>query len=362
MKPWFDTQQLLHEIAHVQEKLYQGSRVLGRLPVAGGVTPYEVVYQEDKLRLLYYRPKQSNSITPVLITYALVNRPYMTDLQQGRSLIQGLLAQEQEVYLIDWGYPDAMDRCLTLNDYINGYMYRCVRQILKRHNLEQLNLLGICQGGVLSLCYSALHADKIKNLILMVTPVDFHTPDNQLSHWMRQVDINLLVDTLGNIPGELLNTIFASLKPYQLKHQKYFNIIKSLDKPEAVESFMLMEQWVMDSPDQAGEAFRQFAKDFFQSNKLITGDALIGQQRIDLKQLTMPILNIYATEDHIVPPSASLPLRDLVSSAAYEEFSFKGGHIGIYVSSRAQALIPAKIINWLLMHQSESMESSEKNA
>lgn len=348
--PLFTTQQLLQEIAHVQEKLFQGSRVSGRLPLASGITPYEVVYEEDKLRLLYYRPATITASVPLLIVYALVNRPYMTDLQQGRSLIQGLLEQGQEVYLIDWGYPDQLDRYLTLDDYINGYLQRCIKQILKRHSLNQLNLLGICQGGVLSLCYSALHQDQVKNLITMVTPVDFHTVDNQLSQWVRKIDIDLLVDTLGNVPGVLLNNVFASLKPYQLQHQKYFNIIHALDKPSALASFALMEQWINDSPDQAGEAFRQFVKIFFQENQLVVGEALIGKQKVDLSQLIIPILNIYATEDHIVPPSATRPLKQLVGSKDYQELSFNGGHIGIYVSAKAQAQIPTAITHWLFAH------------
>lgn len=348
--PLFTTQQLLQEIAQVQDQLFQGSRVLGRLPLASGVTPYEVVYQEDKLRLLYYRPATITASVPLLMVYALVNRPYMTDLQEGRSLIQGLLGQGQEVYLIDWGYPDQLDRYLTLDDYINGYLQRCVKQVLKRHALNQLNLLGICQGGVLSLCYSVLHQDQVKNLITMVTPVDFHTVDNQLSHWVRKIDIDLLVDTLGNVPGIVLNGVFASLKPYQLQHQKYFNMIQSLDKPSALASFVLMEQWINDSPDQAGEAFRQFVKLFFQENQLVVGEALIGKQQVDLSKLTMPLLNIYATEDHIVPPSATRPLGQLVGSRDYQELSFNGGHIGIYVSAKAQAQIPKAITNWLSVH------------
>ncbi|WP_020559879.1 class III poly(R)-hydroxyalkanoic acid synthase subunit PhaC [Thiofilum flexile] len=352
MQSLLETQQLLQEIAQLQAKLAQAGAGVAKVSLVTGVTPYdEIVYQEDKLRLLYYRPETITLHEPLLIVYALVNRPYMLDLQQGRSLLQGLLARGQAIYLLDWGYPDAVDRYLTLDDYINGYLHRCVQQVLKRHTLKAVNLLGICQGGVLSLCYSALHPTRVKNLITMVTPVDFHTADNQLSHEIRPIDIDLLVDTFGNIPGALLNTVFARLKPYQLTHQKYFNIIHALDQPAALQSFVLMEQWINDSPDQAGEAFRQFVKLFFQNNQLVTGGAVIGQHPIDLTQLTLPILNIYATEDHIVPPSASRALQALVASSDYEEFSFNGGHIGIYVSTRAQTQVPDKIINWLLAHQ-----------
>jgi poly[(R)-3-hydroxyalkanoate] polymerase subunit PhaC len=284
---------------------------------------------------------------PVLIVYALVNRPYMADLQKDRSLVRGLLSGGLDVYLIDWGYPDSADRFLTLNDYINGYIDRCVDVICTRHKLDQINILGICQGGTFSLCYSAIHPDKVKNLITTVTPVDFHTPDNLLSHWMRKINVDLLVDTMGNIPGEMMNWIFLSLKPFRLLGQKYLDMVDTLDDPVKAKDFMRMEKWIFDSPDQVGEAFRQFTKQFYQNNGLIKGEVTIGEHRIDLKKITMPVLNIYAAEDHLVPPDASKALKRYVGTKDYAELEFPGGHVGIYVSSKAQKLIPPSVVDWL---------------
>jgi polyhydroxyalkanoate synthase len=283
----------------------------------------------------------------VLIVYALVNRPYMTDIQEDRSTVKGLLNEGLDVYLIDWGYPDLADQCLTMDDYINGYLDRCVDVIRKRHGMDKINMLGICQGGTFSLCYSALHADKIKNLVTMVTPVDFQTPDNLLSRWAQNIDVDLLVDTMGNIPGEMLNWTFLSLKPYRLMGQKYLDMVDALDDPQSAKNFLRMEKWIFDSPDQAGETFRQFTKDFYQSNKLIKGEVQLGEQTVSLKNITMPVLNIYALQDHLVPPSASTPLKAYVGTEDYEELAFKGGHIGIYVSGKAQQTIPAAIGEWL---------------
>jgi polyhydroxyalkanoate synthase len=139
----------------------------------------------------------------------------------------------------------------------------CERHNL-RHNLPSINVLGICEGGTFSLCFSALHPDRVKNLITMVTPVDFHAGESMLSHWGRNIDVDLLVDTLGNVPGELLNWVFLSLKPFRLTGQKYVDLVDILDDPQKVKNFLRMEKWIFDSPDQAGEAFRQFVKDFFQ--------------------------------------------------------------------------------------------------
>lgn len=341
--------QAVKDLLDFNQKLVSGLKTLVEIDeIDVGTMPKEVVYQENKLVLYRYKPiVDKSNPTPILIVYALVNRPYMLDLEPNRSLIKGLLETGQNVYLIDWGYPDSLDRYVTLNDYINCYIHRCVGIVCKRYGIDKINLLGICQGGTFSLCYSALHPEKIKNLVTMVTPVDFKTPDNILSKWVQELNVDLLVDTLGNIPGELLNWTFLSLKPFRLTGQKYLEMIDDLDNIEAAKTFLRMEKWIFDSPDQAGETFRQFMKDFFQKNALIKNKVLIGKERVDLTNITMPILNIYATEDHLVPPESSKALQHYVGTEDYTELAFQGGHIGIYVSSRAQKQVPLAIHNWL---------------
>jgi polyhydroxyalkanoate synthase len=342
--------QAVQDMLEFNKKLGDGLKVLSDIgEIEVGTTPKEAVYQEDKLVLYRYKPLVDNpSPIPTLVIYALVNRPYMVDLQANRSLVRNLLEVGQDVYLVDWGYPDMADRFLNLDDYINGYIHRCVKTLCKRYGIEKINIIGICQGGCMSLCYSALHPNKVQNLVTMVTPVDFKTPDNLLSHWAQKIDVDLLVDTLGNVPGEFLNWLFLSLKPLRLTGQKYLEMVDSLDNKEATKNFLRMEKWIFDSPDQAGEAFRQFAKDFFQKNALFTQKLTIGDKKIDLKNITMPVLNIYATQDHIVPPDSSKALKQLIpSSTDYTELSFHGGHIGIYVSGKAQREIPSTIGKWL---------------
>jgi polyhydroxyalkanoate synthase len=342
-------EQIVKELLDFNAKLSRGFSTLTQVgEVETGVSPREPVYHEDKLVLYRYRPLvERPSTVPLLIVYALVNRPYMTDLQEDRSLVRGLLEAGVDVYLIDWGYPDGADRFLELDDYINGYIKRCVDVIRHRHEVSSVNVLGICQGGTLSLCFTALHPERVKNLVTMVTPVDFHTPDNLLGQWAQGVDVDLMVDTLGNVPGELLNWTFLALKPFRLTGQKYVDMADMLDDAEKLRNFLRMEKWIFDSPDQAGEAFRQFVKYFYQQNRLIAGDLTIGGRTVDLGQVTMPVLNIYATADHLVPPEASIALGRYVGTKDYSTVAFKSGHIGIYVSSRAQKEIPPGIARWL---------------
>lgn len=344
-----EPQRAFQDALRINHKLAAGLKTLREIDdVTYGATAKEEIYREDKLVLYRFKGKDKPTAKiPLLICYALVNRPYMVDLQDDRSLVKNLLALGEDVYLIDWGYPDLADRYLTLDDYINGYIRRCVDAVAKRCEVEKINLLGICQGGAFSLCFASIYPDKLKNLITMVTPVDFHTPDNMLAHWTRNMDADLFVDTLGNVPADLMNWCYLTLKPVRLNQQKYIGLIDILDDKTEVENFLRMEKWIFDSPDQAGEAFRQFIKDFYQGNKLVKGGLKIGDKDVSLKRVTAPVLNIFAEQDHLVPPSASRPLKDHVGTKDYTELAFKGGHIGIYVSSRAQREVPSAIHEWL---------------
>lgn len=340
---------LIEEAARVQHKLAAGVSTLQSLDeVTYGATPREEVWRDGKVVLYRFIGERAPTArVPLLMAYALVNRPYMVDLQADRSIVKGLLAKGEDVYIIDWGYPDRSDRFLTLEDYIERFLGGAVTYLCQRFGLPSINLLGICQGGAFSLCYAALNPARVRNLITMVTPVDFHTPDNMLSNWTREMDVDLFVDTLGNVPADMMNLCYLTLKPWRLFVQKYVGLVDILDDRKAVEDFLRMEKWIFDSPDQAGEAFRQFIKQFYQRNGFVNGGIEIGGREVHLGLVEMPVLNIYAEQDHLVPPDASRALRDLVGSADYEELSFRGGHIGIYVSGRAQAQVPGAIHQWL---------------
>lgn len=344
----FNADDLMQETLAMQRKLLEGLTLLPQVEdVDYGVTAREEVWRDGKVVLYRFVGEQAPTRrTPLLIVYALVNRPYMVDLQADRSLVQKLLALGQDVYVLDWGYPDRSERFQTLEDYLLRYVDGAV-DVLRQRSGGPVDLLGICQGGVFALCYAALRRHKLGKLITMVTPVDFHTADNMLSHWARQVDVDLLVDTLGNIPADLMNASYLMLKPFRLNVQKYVGLLDILDDKAALEDFLRMEKWIFDSPDLAGEAFRDFIKQFYQGNGLVNGTVRIGEEAVDLSQVTLPVLNIYAEQDHLVPPDASRAMRGRLGTEDYTESSFRGGHIGIYVSGRAQREVPATIDGWL---------------
>lgn len=345
----FDPQVAMRELVDFSSKFAAG---IPALQAASGVeigcSDKEAVFRDDKITLYRYKPiAKPAGVTPLLISYALVNRPYMMDLQSDRSLIRRLLEQGLDIYLIDWGYPNGADRFLDLDDYINGFLHNCVQHVLDEHKLESTNVLGVCQGGTFSLCYTALHPGRVKNLVTMVTPVDFRTPENLLSKWAQDMDVDAVVDSGGNVSGEMLNVAYVSLMPFRLMQQKYVSLVDILKDPSQVENFMRMEKWIFDSPDQSGDAFRQFTKWFFQENRLVKGTVELGGQKVDLKKITQPVLNVYGRQDHLVPPSASIPMERYIGSKDYTAFEMDVGHIGMYVSGKSQKQLPETIAQWL---------------
>jgi polyhydroxyalkanoate synthase len=313
-----------------------------------GATPHDTVLRRGPLRLLRYTPEVPEpEAPPLLIVYALVNRPYILDLQPGRSFVAGLLAGGRTVYLLDWGYPGTDESTRGLAEHVITELDAVIDRVLGRHRVPALDLLGVCQGGTLSLCRAALRPGSVRRLVLTVTPVDFDCPDFLLARWLRHVDVPAMVERLGNVPGGLLNWAFLALKPFTLSSMKAREFIELMDSPEGLATFMAMEQWIQDSPDQGARVFLEFVQAFFRDNALLTGALTLGGEAVDVSTLRCPVLSIHAESDHIVPPTATTALASLLPHAPYTGQSFPGGHIGLFAGSRGARLVPAYINRWL---------------
>lgn len=340
---------LAEEAEKVQERAQRASDVLLEpLDTRIAVTPYEVVFQEDRVKLKHYRAVADTQVkTPLLVVYALINRETMLDLQPGRSVVETFLSHGIDLYMIDWGYPTRKDKFQGFDDHINGYMDGMVDFIRRKHNLEQINLMGICMGGTFCVIYSALHPEKVKNLITTVTPTNFDTDKGLLHIWMKGLDPDLLTDTYGNISGDVMNFGFLLLNPARLMIDKYVGFFEQMENKTFVENFVRMEKWIFDSPDLPGETFRQFVKDCYQKNLLIQNQLEVAGKRVDLKNITMPLINFYGKYDHLVPPEACELLSRKVGSKDVTDVCLNTGHIGIYVSSRCQKEFAPRISSWL---------------
>ena len=340
---------LTEDAQNAQKCAKKASKILlGPLETKIAATPCDIVYQEDRVKIKHYKPKTKLKLkTPLLMVYALINRETMLDLQPGKSVVQNFLKEGIEVYMIDWGYPTRKDRYLTIDDHVNGYINNAVDFLLKKHNLKKINLMGICMGGTFCAIYSALHPDKVQNLVTTVTPTNFDTSQGLLHIWIRDMDVDQILDTYGNFPGDLMNLGFLLLNPARLMIDKYVGFLYNMDNKKFVENFIRMEKWIFDSPDVPGETFRQFIQDCYQKNLLIKSKMEIGGQRVNLKKITMPLLNYYGKYDHLVPPEACQSFPSKVGSKDTTNICLDTGHIGIYVSSKCQKEFVPKIAQWL---------------
>ena len=346
MKP----ESALQKMIGSQEKMLHGIETLMHIDYEKDMasTPKELVFEQDKMKLYHYVPKAKKlNKTPLLVVYALVNKQYMMDIQPGKSVIEKLLEGGQDVYIIDWGYPTAEDRYLTMEDYINGYIDECVDIIRERNKVEKVNLLGICQGGVFSFIYTALHQEKVKNLVSMVTPMDFHCHDITLFKWGSDLNPKKMVQAFGNVPGEFMNAGFVLLKPFDLLVDKYVGILDIMDDEEALGNFLRMEHWIFDSPDQAGACFEQFTQNMFVENNLYKGKFYLGGELVDLKKVTCPTIVLLGTKDNQVPPNSTRVIPDVIGSKDVELHEIETGHIGLFVGGRSQREVAPKINEFL---------------
>jgi polyhydroxyalkanoate synthase len=340
---------LAEEAEKAKDRVSKASDVLlSPLNTAIAATPYDIIWEQDRVKLKHYHTHGDITLkTPLLVVYALINRETMLDLQPDRSVVQTFLNNGVDLYMIDWGFPTRKDRYLTIDDHVNGYMNDVVDLILARHQIPQINLMGICMGGTFCIMYSALHPEKIRNLITTVTPSSFDTDKGLLHTWMRAIDVDRLIDAYGNLPGDIMNMGFLLLNPARLMIDKYVGFMEQMDNKVFVENFIRMEKWIFDSPDVPGETFRQFIKDCYHNNLLIQNKMKIGGKLIDLKKITMPMLNFYGQYDHLVPPEACNQITGQVGSKDTEDICLDTGHIGIYVSSKTQREFAPKIVSWL---------------
>jgi polyhydroxyalkanoate synthase subunit PhaC len=358
----FTPEAAMRELEGLRRKLAHGAKRLGEFTeedLAIATTPADEVYREDMMRLYKCHPlpdvKQRG--IAVLIVYALVGRYQMIDLEVERSFVRKLLAEGLDVYYVDWGVPGRAQRWLTIDDYVSGYVDNCVDVVCAREGVDKINLMGICQGGVFSTCYAALYPHKVAKLMLTVTPIDFHGDiaapargSGYMNLWARALapeDIDRLVDTMGNSPGPMVGFSFLMMNPVANLQKYSIELLDILDDDKKLLGFLRMERWISDRPSNPGEVVRQWFKDLYQGNKLVKGELVLGGRKVDLKNITMPVLNIYAEGDVVIPNSCSQGMKGRFGTKDYTELGVPGGHIGTFVGGKAQKILAPSIVKWL---------------
>jgi len=315
------------------------------------VTPHDVVYTEDRMRLLHYKPLTAKQIkTPLIIVYALINRYHILDIHPKKSWVRNLLEQGIDVYMIDWGTPTNMDKYLDFDDYVNGYLDNCVEFVKDEAAVEKVSLQGYCTGGTLATAYVSLHPEKVKNFVATAPVIDGWRDTTVISNLAKHLDVDKMVDTIGNMPPEFMYYCFSILKPFEQGIEKYANFFRNIENENFVDNFLRVEKWLNDTPPIPGELFKQWIKDIYQKNLLIQNKMYVGGKHISLKKIKMPIFTQVAVGDHLVSPECSMPLHYAVASEDKTLKMYPTGHVGMIASSLSQKKVLPELGKWLNEH------------
>jgi len=331
-----------NELFDYSKQMAVGSETLARIHVDDvevGTTPKTKVASFDKVTLYRYESttKKAPTTEPVLIVYGLIGRYTMIDLQEDRSLVRNLLDKGVDLYVVDWGYPSRADQFLSFDDY------------------------GICEGGVFCSMYAATFPERVKNMIVSISPIDFaadvedENPANGfINLWTRNLDaetINSMIDVHGNLPGEVMGAVFQALTPMRTMTKYNLDLANMASDQNKLLNFLRMEKWLADRPHHPGAAAKQWLVNLYQQNQLVEGKFVLEGEYVDLDKIDMPVLNVFAEKDHIIPPPCSKALGKYISSKDYTEMPLNGGHVGIYVSGKLQHLVSQNIYEWLAGRQ-----------
>jgi polyhydroxyalkanoate synthase subunit PhaC len=317
-------------------------------------TPKELIWTLNKAKLYRYVPvvpKEKRHPVPLLLVFALMNRPYILDLRPGHSFVEFMVSRGYDVYLLDWGVPGPEDKNLKFDDYTMEYMPRAIRKMKSISGSEEFSLLGWCIGAILTTIYAALRPDEgLRNMVLLTAPLAFSDKEHlTFARWTEEkyFDIDKILAAFGNMPGEMIDYGAKALKPVENYISNYLKLWDNLDNPQVVEAWHSMNTWVTDNIPLAGGAFRQLIVDLYRNDRLMKGELMIGGQRVDLSKLRANLLTVIAKGDHITPPCQSEPLLSKVSSKDKEAYHIPGGHIGIMAGSGAHKHTWPHIDAWL---------------
>lgn len=313
-----------------------------------GTTPKETIHCHGTLKLHHFLPTtESVYRVPVLVVTSLVNQPYILDLVPGQSMVEFLVRQGYDVYMIEWGRLRKEHQHLTLEDHVRQRLPECVAKVLADSGANELSIIGYCVGGLLSVLYAALEPDApLKNLVCMATPVNGDGLES-FKAWMGpNFDEEAFLKDFGNVPGDWMQNGLRALRPFS-KMAGALNMLNNNDKPDAVRSSLRMGKWETDNLPFPGGVFRQMVNGFLRQNLLIKGQWVIGGKAASLANMKVPLLHLLAQDDHITPYASSADLVKLAGSKDKTEVIVKGGHVGLVAGRGAELRMWPALDAWL---------------
>jgi polyhydroxyalkanoate synthase len=325
---------------------HKGRRIYRCPGLPLGSTPKDILHVRGTMNLYHYRPLAGEIYrVPILIVMATTNRGYIFDMVPGQSFIEFLIKRGYDVYLLDWTAPKPEEKRLRMEDYVLDFIPDCVRRVQQDSGETDVSVIGYCFGGVLSLLYGSIFNDgPMKNLICFTTPIDFREMKLFANFSDRRYfDVDRLVDSVGNIPPEMISSSFDMLRPVS-RVVGQVQLWEKIWDDEYVKSYRMFDRWATDILPLAGEYFRDITKDLMWE---FNGTMSVAGRPADISKIKVPILHAVAEHDHIAPYDAAKHLIAKVGSTDKEEVMLKGGHVSLIAGANAIKRLWPKLDNWL---------------
>jgi len=302
-----------------------------------------VVWQRGSARLLDYGAVGGGGDgRPVIVVPSLVNRSYILDLTERRSLVRYLAGAGLRPFLVDWDAPGDAEAGFSLTDYVAGYLAEAIGVVAETAGRAPV-AVGYCMGGLLAL--AGAQKSPTAGLALLATPWDFHA-DTPTLPFLRAMApaFETMIAGLGYFPVDILQAMFASLEPTLTgeKFRRFANL--GADSAEA-KLFVALEDWLNDGVPLTAAVARECLFGWYLDNTPASGAWRIDGEVIDPAHVTVPSLVVVPERDHIVPPASASPLAALIDGA--DVWRLPAGHIGMVTGGRAHELLYEPLAAWL---------------
>ncbi|MCZ6721181.1 MAG: alpha/beta fold hydrolase [Proteobacteria bacterium] len=302
-----------------------------------------VIWSEGASRLYDYGTgcRGRRGPSPVLFVPSLVNRGYILDLSERRSLLRYLAGRGVHPLLLEWGAPGDEERGFDFTDYVAGRLERALDAAVEIAG-GPVSLVGYCMGGLMALALALRRPADIDSLALLATPWDFHA-----EHAAEARRLALLVgplDHLASLPVDFLQALFAALDPLLVPNK--FRAFARLDPDTAAaRDFVALEDWVNDGIALTGPVARGCFVGWYGANEPARGAWRIAGRAVRPEELKIPTLAIVPGRDRIVPPKGAMALGEAIPDAA--TIAVPLGHIGMIASAKAPEAVWRPLAAWL---------------
>ena len=321
----------------------------GKYANKAGVTPYEVVYQKNRFRVLHFHSDHPRRYrTPIVFVYALIGAWYILDLSEQRSLVRYLLSKGFDIYMVDWGRPSRVEGKNTIGDYIDKYLNRGIERVMEISGSDDVNLFGYCLGALMSTIYTAAYQEKVRSLSVLTPPIDFED-DGLLTRMTdsKYLNVDRIVQHFDHlIPASFIQAGFDMKNAVGTMMSNY-SLWKILWNKKALEGFFPMDHWVHDNVPMSSAFWKEYITKFYVQNQLMSNSYYMNGRHLDMKGITCPLLAIAADRDDIVTPKCAEGALKIVGSKDKTMMMKKGGHVGVLMGSMARNEVWPDIYSWL---------------